>query len=216
MQVQAGIDEADVGQVKIGQTATFSVDAFPDRKFNGTVAQIRLQPTTMQNVVSYTVMIDVQNTDLALLPGMTANLTLTVQSATDVLKVPMAALKFAPPRTDNAGKKGAWAGRGATDSSKGAQGADAGTTKRGGGSRGRSDSTGVKRDWGGRGGDHVFLLAQGKLKRVAVKKGLANAGFAAVEGDIKEGDSVVVGTITQTKATAAPANSPLGGMPRRF
>ncbi|MDD5674751.1 MAG: efflux RND transporter periplasmic adaptor subunit, partial [Chitinivibrionales bacterium] len=111
MQVQASIDEADVGQVKMGQTAAFSVDAYPNRQFSGVVTQIRLQPATVQNVVSYTVMIDVDNPDLTLLPGMTANITIAVQEADNVLKVPLAALKFVPPGLQgDKGKRQAWNG----------------------------------------------------------------------------------------------------------
>jgi HlyD family secretion protein len=106
MQVQASIDEADIGQILTGQKAHFTVDAYPNRQYTGTVSQKRLQPTTVQNVVTYTVMIDVDNPDLSLLPGMTANITVAVQQAHDVFKVPAAALKFAPPRAPgvNAGQ----------------------------------------------------------------------------------------------------------------
>jgi HlyD family secretion protein len=98
--VQASIDEADIGEVKVGQQAQFTVDAYPERQFTGTVSQIRLQPQTVQNVVSYTVMIDVENPDLVLMPGMTANLTIVIHKVNDVLKVPLAALKFTPTQAD--------------------------------------------------------------------------------------------------------------------
>lgn len=97
MQVQAGVDEADIGKVKTGQQATFSVDAYPDRNFSGTVEQIRLQPNTVQNVVSYDVVIRVPNPDLKLMPGMTANLSIATARKDDVLIVPAAALRFQPP-----------------------------------------------------------------------------------------------------------------------
>ena len=80
-----------------GAERKFTVDAYPNRYFVGTISQIRLQPTTVQNVVTYTVMIDVDNPDLALMPGMTANITVAVQGVHNVLKVPSAALKFSPP-----------------------------------------------------------------------------------------------------------------------
>ena len=97
MQVQASIDEADIGQVKEGQEVTFSVDAYPEDKFTGSVQQIRIQPVIVSNVVNYIVIIDVPNPDLKLMPGMTANITINVNKAENVLKVPVKALSFRPP-----------------------------------------------------------------------------------------------------------------------
>jgi len=97
MQVQASIDEADIGQVKEGQDVSFSVDAYPDDQFTGSVKQIRIQPVIVSNVVNYVVIIDVPNPDLKLMPGMTANITVKVDEASDVLKVPVKALSFRPP-----------------------------------------------------------------------------------------------------------------------
>jgi HlyD family secretion protein len=96
MQVEAAIDEADVGRLHAGQAATFSVDAFPRRSFSGEIVQIRKSPVTVQNVVSYTVVISARNADLALLPGMTANVRIVVDQREDALKVPNAALRFRP------------------------------------------------------------------------------------------------------------------------
>ena len=97
MQVQAAIDEADIGMLETGQQVSFTVDAYPDKTFNGFVSQIRLQPTMTQNIVTYTTIIDVDNPDYRLMPGMTANLTIIVQSRKNVLIVPLAALSFKPP-----------------------------------------------------------------------------------------------------------------------
>jgi len=96
MQVEAAIDEADVGRLHPGQAATFTVDAFPRRSFSGEIVQIRKSPVTVQNVVSYTVVISARNADLALLPGMTANVRIVVDQREDALKVPNAALRFRP------------------------------------------------------------------------------------------------------------------------
>ncbi len=96
MQILASVDESDIGQIKEGQTVRFTVKAYPDERFNGTVKQVRLQSTTDQNVVSYTVVVNVKNPDGRLLPGMTATVEFLVASATDVLKVPNAALRFRP------------------------------------------------------------------------------------------------------------------------
>jgi HlyD family secretion protein len=97
MQVQASIDEADIGQVREGQDVTFSVDAYPEDQFKGSVKQIRIQPVIVSNVVNYIVIIDVPNPDLKLMPGMTANITVKVDEANNVLKVPVKALSFRPP-----------------------------------------------------------------------------------------------------------------------
>ena len=98
MQVQANIDEGDIGKIKVDQTVKFTVDAYPDMTFDGTVRQVRLQPVVTQNVVNYTVIIDVPNPDLKLLPGLTANITVLVQEEKDILKVPATALRFSPPQ----------------------------------------------------------------------------------------------------------------------
>jgi HlyD family secretion protein len=96
MQVKASIDEADIGRIKTGQTVSFRVDAYPREVFTGKVSQVRLEPTVAQNVVSYVTIIDVPNPDLKLKPGMTANVTVEVARADDVLRVPNAALRFRP------------------------------------------------------------------------------------------------------------------------
>jgi HlyD family secretion protein len=96
MQLKASIDEADIGVIKKEQEVTFAVDAYPDMKFKGSVEQIRLQPVTTQNVVTYTVIIDVPNPDIKLLPGMSANLSIKVEEHKDVLTVPLAAVFFNP------------------------------------------------------------------------------------------------------------------------
>ena len=96
MQVVADVDEADIGRVKVGQPVTFTVDAYPDDKFEGTVTQVRLNPTTESNVVTYEVIVAAPNPDLKLIPGLTANLTITVTQDKGVMTVPMKALRFHP------------------------------------------------------------------------------------------------------------------------
>jgi HlyD family secretion protein len=96
MKVHGKIDEADVGQLKVGQAAQFTVDAYPDRTFSGRVTQIRKAPEVVQNVVTYTAIISAPNPDLLLLPGMTAQLRVAVSDAADVLKIPGQALRFRP------------------------------------------------------------------------------------------------------------------------
>jgi HlyD family secretion protein len=100
MQVEAAIDEADVGRLRLGMPASFAVDAFPRRSFEGEIRQIRKSPQNVQNVVSYTVVISARNPDLALLPGMTANVRIVVDERAGALKVPNAALRWRPPEAD--------------------------------------------------------------------------------------------------------------------
>jgi HlyD family secretion protein len=97
MEVHAKIDEADIGRIRVGQPAGFTVDAHPGREFAGVVAQIRKAPEVVQNVVTYTVLIAAENPELLLLPGMTAIVRILVEEVEDVLKLPSAALRFEPP-----------------------------------------------------------------------------------------------------------------------
>ncbi|MCA0423084.1 MAG: efflux RND transporter periplasmic adaptor subunit, partial [Proteobacteria bacterium] len=96
-QIQANVDEADVGRVREGMEATFIVNAYPGRTFSGTVKQVRLGSQTVQNVVIYTTVIEVDNPDLDLRPGMTANLRIVTERRQDVVRVPNAALRWRPP-----------------------------------------------------------------------------------------------------------------------
>lgn len=100
MQVVGNVDEADIGQVKNGQHVTFTVDSYPDDVFSGTVTQVRLNPTTESNVVTYEVIVDAPNPELKLIPGMTANLTIYTFELNDVMAVPLKALKFKPETMD--------------------------------------------------------------------------------------------------------------------
>jgi HlyD family secretion protein len=97
MQVLTTVDESDIGRISIGQEASFTVDSYPDETFKGTVSQIRLAPVTVQNVVNYTVVIEVNNDQLKLMPGMTANVKVLVAKSQNVLKIPNMALRFQPP-----------------------------------------------------------------------------------------------------------------------
>src|SRR5687768_2072141 len=139
LQVSASIDEADVGRVRAGQEATFRVDAFPNEVFTGTVEQVRLQPITLQNVVTYTTIIGVSNPGQRLMPGMTATVSVIVERRDDVLRVPAAALRFRPEGFDAAAGAGTVRQRGAGGA--GAPGARGGRppggTPGGGGARRR-------------------------------------------------------------------------------
>ena len=97
MQVETNIDESDISRVQDDQHATFTVDAYPGQTFRGTVMQIRHSPTNVQNVITYTVVIAVDNPDMKLFPGMTANVRLVTDHLSGVMKIPSAALRFRPP-----------------------------------------------------------------------------------------------------------------------
>lgn len=96
MQVVGDVDEADIGQVKVGQHVTFTVDSYPDDVFTGTVTQVRINPTTTNNVVTYEVIVGAENPDHKLLPGMTANLSIYTLELDNVIAVPLKAMKFQP------------------------------------------------------------------------------------------------------------------------
>jgi HlyD family secretion protein len=181
MRVQAAVDEADIGKVKEGQTATFTVDAYPEETFKGAVEQVRLQPTVTQNVVTYDVVLRVPNDDLRLMPGMTANLTITVDARENVLTVPVAALRFAPPRPE--GEKPA-----------------------------RRAGTGERGERGGNAG-RVFVLENGKPRRVAVATGLTDGARTEVTGDLKPGALVITGI--QSAEAKAGAGAPFGMQQQR-
>jgi len=105
MQVNASIDEADIGRIKAGQQALFTVDAFPYTTFRGNLKQVRIAPIIVQNVVTYDVLIEVENKELKLKPGMTANVTITVTHRSDIIKIPNRALRFTPPGDIKLNKK---------------------------------------------------------------------------------------------------------------
>lgn len=192
MQVQASVDEADIGKVAMGQRATFTVDAYPDSVFAGEVRQIRLQPVTVQNVVSYDVVIGVPNPDLKLMPGMTASLTIAVVRKEDVLQVPASALQF------NAWE--AMGGKGA----KGAKGAkDAKDAKSAGGLKG---GKGVPEG-------RVFVLETGKPKPIRVRTGLSDGAHTEITGPLEPGAEVITGVEAPKTGVSSAQTSPFG-MPR--
>jgi HlyD family secretion protein len=106
MQVEASVDESDIGRVAVGQDVEFTVDAYPAITFKGTVWQVRRAPQTVQNVVTYDVVIKVPNPDLKLMPGMTANVSVILETKENVLKVPNAAFRFRPANRDKGPQKG--------------------------------------------------------------------------------------------------------------
>jgi HlyD family secretion protein len=150
MQVIANIDQADIGLVEQAKGASFTVDAFPGREFKGTIQQMRLNPQNVQNVVTYNVVIDVSNPEQKLKPGMTANLTITIDERNDVLKVPNSALRFTPQASSDAAqgssdnRNGQGARRGAGRQANAASGAQANS-----GSAGQTDANATGVNGGG-------------------------------------------------------------------
>jgi HlyD family secretion protein len=197
MQVSAAVDESDIGHIAIGQPVTFRVDAYPTQTFSGTVSQVRLQPTTEQNVVSYTTMIDVPNPEMKLKPGMTANVTIQIASNENVLRVPNAALKFRPASADAA------AGNGDSGSARPAATSGRAGTPRPSGAGDRSFG-------------RVFVLRNGQLVPVRVQAGVTDGAMTAiVSGDLQEGDQVVTGMSQAGSTSAQTSTSPLIPFGRR-
>ena len=148
MQVEVNVDEADIGTIREGMRTTFTVDSYPGREFNGVVSQVRFAPKTVQNVVTYIVVVSAPNPDLALLPGLTASVRMIISEREDVLRIPNAALRFEPfgfeaPEQDGRGRGGGGSGPaggfgGGGDVAAGGGGAPAdGGGGRGGGRGGR-------------------------------------------------------------------------------
>jgi HlyD family secretion protein len=139
MQVQASVAEADIGRIAPGQRVRFDVDAYPELLFDGSVSQVRLAPTTVQNVVTYTVLVEAPNPEEKLLPGMTANLSFEIERRDDVLTVADSALRFTPPdASEGEGERGSMHSGGSGGSSGGA----GGTASGGGSWSGKSGESG--------------------------------------------------------------------------
>lgn len=175
MQVHANVDEADIGQIKPGQKASFTVDAYPNKLFAGIIKQIRLQPNVIQNVVNYTVLIDVPNPDLKLLPGLTANININITEHFNILKAPTAALHFMPPADYIQTMKSL------PDSIKN----NLKSNQIGNSVTGHSTYLWVKK------GETI------SPHKITI--GLIEGGYAEISGDIKETDEIVTGVIKDKK-----------------
>jgi HlyD family secretion protein len=187
MQIETSIDEADIGRIKEGQQAVFTVDAFPDQTFRGTVSQVRLSPEIVQNVVTYDVIIQAANPDLLLKPGMTANVTVLIDQREGILKVPTAALRFRPPIQDEESSSD----RGATAGMRPRRPPAAGAPSNSANSFGQDAPTAEKKDrtmlW--------TLSPAGKPEPIPVQTGISDgSSVEIVSGDLKEGDMVIIGT----------------------
>lgn len=203
MQVECSVDEADIGKVKEGQIARFTVDAFPDDRFSGVVKQVRYSPEVIQNVVTYTTIVDVENPEMKLRPGMTATISIVVGEAKNALRVPNSALRFQPPpevlqalfeemRREMQAKRGQTAQADGQQEKRRPQG----NIQMGQGS-GRMGSR--MRDRA-----RVWTLDEtGKLKMVFIRTGVTDNAFTEVAaGELKEGMEVITGENTQSSSSS--------------
>lgn len=239
MQVNASVDEADIGRVTNGQAVTFTVDAYGAETFQGTVRQVRLQPTTTNNVVNYTTVIDVPNPERKLKPGMTATVSIEVARADDVLRVPAAALRFQPTAEVLTAINGSQAAGAVSESgagakrSRGARGGAASGVATGAGAEPsivrasfktgneatRDEATTstaagkttspVKKNMA-----TIWQMVNGQLKPLRVETGLSDGTHVAVLNvSLEPGAEVVTGVASASSAAAAAkatsSNSPL-------
>ena len=186
MQIDAAVAEADIGTVEVGQKVDFTVDAFPRRTFHGDVVQVRNAPTTVQNVVTYDTVVGVNNADLKLKPGMTANLSIVGAQRDNVLKISNAALRFRPPT--------------ATPPAPPASGP---------GGRGPMRKPGDQQTE-----RTVYVLKGSRPAPVEIKTGISDGITTEVLEGLKEGDLVITAMVG--KAAAQSTTNPLAGRQRRF
>src|SRR5713101_7746811 len=194
MQVYAKTDESDVGSIKLGQPVSFRVDAFPRDTFNGHVSQVRMNATTVQNVVTYDTIVDFDNPDLKLFPGMTAYVTIPVATAQNVLKLPNTALRYKPSMEQEQilalykqyGIDGSERKKGADDPAE--RGAQIGSGAQNPPRAPRTDSAVVWK-----------LRADKSLEPIKVSLGITDHSFtevtALLNGELKEGDEVITRTV---------------------
>ncbi len=194
MQVQANVDEADIGQVKERQNVDFTVDAFPDDVFHGVVRQVRLQPVLVQNVINYVVIVEAPNPELKLIPGLTANINIKVIEHNNVLKVPSNAISFLPPTTYLESDKKI------PDSIKNKL-------------QVRVQKTSLKIISEE---EDVYLWKEKgtEIFPVLVKKGISDGIFTEVSGNINVGDTIVTGV--NTSGASVQAATPASGTQNPF
>jgi len=203
MEILVSVDESDIGMIREGQGARFTVQAYPDETFHGEVRQVRLQSTISENVVNYTVVVEVNNDSGTLLPGMTATVDFLVETATDVLLVTNAALRFRPSDEMTAALQARRQAEGGTQGTSG--GTDAGAGAGSGAGAGMGQGAGRPEGsalppmlW--------FLDAAGELDASRVQPGLSDGQTTEVKGPrLEEGMQIIVG-ISQSGTASASSN----------
>jgi HlyD family secretion protein len=229
MQVQANVDEADIGQVRTNEPVDFTVDAYPNETFKGSVRQIRLQPVVTSNVVTYTVIVNAPNPEKKLMPGMTANITVLVQKVDSVLTIPGKALRFTPDaaylaeyfkknpppnRNQGSGSAGqANAGQANAGQANAGQ-ANAGQANAGQGYTGQYQAAGTQT---GKKPVVVWVKSGDLIHRIRIVTGALDGTNAEIKSGLKEGDEVILSMSLASKATAAaaPATTTSPFMPTR-
>jgi HlyD family secretion protein len=195
MQIDSSIAEADIGSIVEGQAVDFTVDAYPYRTFTGGVTQVRNSPITVNNVVTYDVVIGVTNADYKLKPGMTANVSIVIAQREDVVKIPNSALRYHPADPAQVETNAAPAPA-ATTTATNASGHAAGS---------------AHRHYGPPNVHTVYLVgADQKLQAVQIKTGISDGIYTEVRSGLKEGDAVVTGSSDYDDQPTATAN-PFGG-----
>jgi HlyD family secretion protein len=233
MKVECSVDESDIGKVKESQKVRFTVEAYPNDTFNGVVQQVRVSPETVQNVVTYTTIVNVDNPEKKLLPGMTATVSIIVGEAKNVLRVSNAALRFTPnlsaeeldkmmkdmrermmaKRQAEGGQPGE-APQGAQGAGQaGAQGGQMAFNRQGGGAQGQGGGDSaptrtrqqIPRVW--------LTDKDGKLSMAFLRTGVSDTSYTEiVRSELKEGDVVLTGIQTATTTTASSGQPGMGGM----
>lgn len=219
MEILASVDESDIGHILEGQSARFTVQAYPDETFTGLVRQVRLQSTVQENVVNYTVVIDVENPDGRLLPGMTATVDFLIESATNVLKLPNAALRFrATPQmleTIRARREAGIAERRGNARHDSTNRTGARPNRSGNGAGTRSD--GGMRGFGGENDDIAmiwFLDENGDLMLVPAQTGITDGQMTEVSGArLQPGLQIIAGV---TQQADDDSNNPFQRTQQRF
>ena len=216
MKVMAAIDEADIGQVKQGQRVTFTVDAFQEDKFKGSVQEVRLNPTTTSNVVTYTVVITAENPDQKLLPGMTATCTIVTLEVEDAIAIPVKALKFTPaegtPMADPRDMPRPPRPEGGDFAKRDFPPPPPDMGAGGPGKFGLPGKGGFKKRTGAKkpSGDHVWVSIDGKAAPRRVKTGISDGVNIQILKGLSVGDSVVVSqeSVSAASTEKAKASNP--------
>ena len=187
MRVLTNVDEADIGKIKEGQAVTFTVDAWPQTRFRGKVVQVRLAPQIVQNVVTYTVVIDVANPEMKLMPGMTANVSIIIESRENIMRIPTSAIRFTPP-----------------DIARETTQAAAAPSPFMPAMRRPAVSGQVRQRPGGQGpSSFIWTVRDGQLhERIEIRQGISEGGFVEIvfaSPDIKEGEEVAISWTKQTR-----------------
>ncbi len=219
MQVECSVDEADIGKVKEQQKVRFTVDAFPDENFSGVVKQVRYSPEVVQNVVTYTTIVDVENPEMKLRPGMTATVSIVTGEARNALRVPNAALRFTPNLSQEEMRDLFMSMRG--NRSSGGEGSGQERQPRQKGDSQGSQRTGSgQRQFGmrgsGMGGQQMRDFARvwiedenGQLKMVFIRKGVTDNSFTEiVSGNLEEGQLVITSENTEGSSRSSNRGGP--------